>query len=345
MNTNIFEIIEKVTSRIEPFHSEFLADSFRNDRRLLNKFLFYISDKNINDLIHKFIDAEELIIKSEDSFEDYKRIDITIQDPISRSIIGIEVKTSDSSVSKNQLSFYYKNILQKYPNQKVIMVFLTPFNHENIPKDISPTLIQAISEFSIFNKQMRKSVHINWNDIVNLYDDMLINVNSLYIHHKEYITSKVTKESLLKRRVNSLARNRGLAEFLGEECVELFFDNLIKNNIKYHKDNTKITFNIGENIHNYNSLIHALEILIDSERLQKKSNKQNKVQLHLIGKYEHGLNGDFFKLFFSFINKYSYLWLEGKGRIGVRAAHTFHKSTGVSVFTIDEKNVVLYKNR
>jgi hypothetical protein len=345
MSTNIFEIIEKVTSRIEPFHSEFLVNSFRNDRELLNKFIFHLINKGIDKLIQKFIDAEELIIKSEDSFEDYRRIDITIQEPISMTIIGIEVKTSDSSVSKNQLSFYYNNILQKYPDHDVIIVFLTPFNHENIPKEISPNLIRAIAGFVDFNKLIPNSIHINWKELVNLYNNSQSNENSLYTAHKEYITSKVTNESLLMRRINSLARNRGLAEFLGETCMETFFDNLFNNNIISHEDDKKIIFNIGENINNYESLIDSFEILIDSEKLQKTSKKQNKVQEYLTNQYEHGSNGDFFKQFFSFINNYSYLWLEGTGRIGVRASHTLHPSSGVSLFTLDEDNVVLYKNR
>jgi len=345
MNINIFEIIDKVTSRIEPFHSEFLASSFRNDRGLLNRFLIHIKNKYNNESIQQFIEAEELIIKSEDSFEDYRRIDITIQEPISRTIIGIEVKTSDSSVFKNQLSFYNNNLLQKYPDHNVVIVFLTPFNHQNIPSEISPVLIHAITEFLDFNKQNQNSIHINWKDIVNLYNNSQSNENSLYTAHKEYITSKVTNESLLIRRINSLARNRGLAEFLGEECVETFFDNLFNNNIIRHEDDKKIIFNIGENINNYESLIDSFEILIDSEKLQKTSKKLNKVQEYLTNQYEHGSSGDFFKQFFSFINNYSYLWLEGTGRIGVRASHILHPSSGVSLFTLDEDNIVLYKNR
>jgi hypothetical protein len=178
-----------------------------------------------------------------------------------------------------------------------------------------------------------------------LYNGTQSNENQLYNDHKEYITSKVTNKTLLMRRINSLDRNRGLAEFLGEECVETFFENLFNNNIRYDEDDKKIIFNIGENIHNYESLIHSFEILIDSEKLQKTSKKQNKVQEYLVSKYERGLNGDFFKLFFSFINNYSYLWLEGTGRIGVRASHSLHISSGVSLFTLDEDNVVLYKNR
>lgn len=345
MNINIFEIIDKVTSRIEPFHSEFLASSFRNDRGLLNRFLIHIKNKYNNESIQKFIEAEELIVKSEDSFEDYRRIDITIQEPKSKLIIGIEVKTSDSSVSKNQLSFYYNNLLLKYPDYNVIMVYLTPFNHENIPHTISPTLIHSITEFVEFNKQIQNSIHINWKDLVTLYNNSQSNENYLYSAHKEYITSKVTDESLLIRRINSFDRNRGLAEFLGAECVETFFENLFNNNIQYDEDDKKIIFNITKNVQNYESLINSFEILIDSEKLQKTSIKPNKVQENLIRQYEQGSNGEFFKLFFSFINNYSYLWLEGTGRIGIRASHILHPSSGVSIFTIDEHNVMIYKKR
>ena len=147
------------------------------------------------------------------------------------------------------------------------------------------------------------------------------------------------------RRKNSLVKNRGLAEFLGEECVENFFEHLFNNNIRYGEDDKKIIFSIVKNIDNNESLIHSLEILIKSERLQKTSKKQNKVQEYLIRQYEQGSNGEFFKQFFSFINNYPYIWLEGTGRIGVRASHILHPSSGVSIFTIDEDNIVIYKKR
>lgn len=342
---NIFEIIEKVTSRIEPFHSEFLTNSFRNNKILLNKFFLLIRTSLTNDSINKFIASEELIIVSEDLFFDSKRIDLTIKEPKSKNIIGIEVKTSDASVSHNQLSIYHDNMIRKYSDYNILIVFLTPFNKQNLPHDISPEEIHAINEFSSFHKNIENSIHINWDDVVDLYENTLSYENKLYIDHKEYIKTEVTSESRLKQRIINMDRNRGLAEFFGEECVGNFFESLLENNITYHEDDKKMKFNLAENANNFDELINTFQILTNSDNLQKKSTKTNKVNKELIKRYENGSNGIFFRLFFSYIENHSYLWLEGKARIGIRASHNLYKSSGVSVFTIDENNVIVYKNR
>lgn len=345
MSTNVFEIIEKVTSRIEPFHSEFFAASLRNDKGLLNNFLMLIRNKNIDESYLTFSNINGLNITSENSFDDFKRIDITIQDPISKIIIGIEVKTSDSSVTKSQLAFYYYNLLRKYPNHNVVMVYLTPFNLLNIPDTVPATSIHAITEFSEFSNECRNSVHISWDDVVNLYNLEPDKINSIYQQHREYIISKITNKSLLIGRLSFIARNRDLAEFFGAGCVELFIDFLRKGGIKYTEDDKKIVFNISDNVNNYERLIQLFEILINSDQFQKKLRKHNKVEESLIRKYEQGVNGDFFKILFGKLNTYSYLWLDGTGRIGVRAFHKSHPNSGVSIITLDEANIVIYKNR
>ena len=50
-------------------------------------------------------------------------------------------------------------------------------------------------------------------------------------------------------------------------------------------------------------------------------------------------------MFFSTVKKYPYLWLKGKKRIGLRASHPLHKSSGVSLLTINTDFIEIVKER
>ncbi|WP_297085789.1 PD-(D/E)XK nuclease family protein [uncultured Draconibacterium sp.] len=341
---NIFKIIEKVTSRIEPFHSEFLADALRKNSSLLVGLLHLIQNQtriNLSDLIN----ANQFEVISEDSFDDNKRIDIVILSPASKDIVGIEVKTTDSSVRDNQLNEYYAKLTNKYPGKRIIFVFLTPYNIDNLPEEINPSNIKAIKEFSYYASNHTNSVHLNWDQVISLYQDLDNYAGSIFESHHDFIQKRVTNTAKLISRLSNLERNRGLADFFGEECVETFLEKIMDSNITYQENESNITFPIPNNTTAIGNLLSLFSILIESDNLKKTVKRQDRVEKALILSYENSSHGDFFISFFDLIHSYKYLWIEGKGNLGIRAAHESHPSSGVSLFTIDRNSIAIRKTR
>lgn len=343
--TNIFDIIGKVTCRIEPFHSELLTVILRDNKVFFKSFITHIFRFSKNDASISFIESDSIKVLSEDSFFDYKRIDIIIKEPNTKNIIGIEVKTSDSSVRNNQLMEYYDKMVEKYPDYRVFLVFLTPFNTKNLPKEIVPRQIAAINEFTIFQNLYPNSIHVNWDEVVNFYKaDSEFDTSILKIHYS-YIKSKITNQSRLITRISNVERNRGLAIFFGDECLDSFYEYITNNEIVFSERENELYFEISKNGNNHSELFNALKILIESDKLNKKAIKQNKISDELKQRYENGTNGDFFKQLFEFINGYPYLWMEGQRKIGVRVSHSLHPSSGVSIVTLNNDSLIIRKKR
>lgn len=341
---NAFEIIGNVTRRIEPFHSEFLTVALRDNLSFRNRFLNLILAEQNRDIIDNYLTSDKLEIRSEDILSENKRIDVVFKELKSKHIIGIEVKTTDSSVCNNQLQDYYDKMVEKYPGYSIFIVYLTPFNRLNLPEDVSLNQIHAISEFDNFNVGNKNSIHINWDEVVDLYEKSESVENNMFLNHYKYIKGTITDAARFKRRLIDIERNRGLVEFFGDKCVEDFYEKLSSGNFFYTEDEQMIYFNITDNVRNIGSLLSAFVILMESVKLKKNSRKKNQVEEELVKAYESGDNGEFFKQFFFVVNGYKYLWLQGKGKIGVRAAHDLY-SSGVSVFTLDENSVLIRKYR
>jgi hypothetical protein len=341
---NVFELIGNVTRRIEPFHSEFLTVALRDNHLFRNRFLNLILSEQDRDILDYYLTSDRLEVRSEDILSENNRIDVVVKEVKSKHIIGVEVKTTDSSVSNNQLHDYYEKMIEKYPGYNICIVFLTPFNKSNLPEEVTSSQIHAILEFDNFHVGIKNSIHINWDEVVDLYDKSDSIENSVFVNHYRYIKEEITDAARLKKRMIDIERNRGLVEFFGESCVEDFYEKISSGNFIYTEDDQMIYFNIDDNINNVDSLLSAFTILMESGKLKKLSRKKNKVEEELLEAYESGTNGDFFKQFFSIVNSYKYLWLQGKGRIGVRATHDSY-SSGVSVFTLNENSVQIRKYR
>lgn len=341
---NIFNVINSVTSRIEPFHSEFLSTSLKNDLKLRNLCLNLILPDNLK---KGFIDSsnnEILEIRSEEVFHNKKRIDIIVRDKKNKQIIGIEVKTTDSSVTENQLFAYLEGMQKKYTDYTIFIVYLTPYNRENIPTTILPDRIPSIREFDQFNKLYSESVHINWKDIIELYPKDNSD-NFLYYQHRQYIIETIIDDSNLINRIESIERNRGFSEFIGNTTFDNFINYLQKEKIIFHETESKFTIVLSENTDKFSKIINIIEILSSSENLNKTVTKRNEVDQKLIDSYESSNFKDFFIMLFSTIQEYSYLWLKGRNRLGLRACHSSHKSSGVSLLTISFDSIEIVKER
>ena len=112
---NIFDVIGKTTRRIEPFHSEFLAEALR---------VSATGNRSLFDAVWKLAAPEgwdvphEPRIESEKRLEDGKRIDICIFDQSQGRLVGIEVKTTKASAETGQLEAYLRGLCAKYGYEK-----------------------------------------------------------------------------------------------------------------------------------------------------------------------------------------------------------------------------------
>ena len=289
---NIFEVISSVTRRIEPFHSEFLSTSLRTNKKFRNQFLDLILPENLK---NGFIDSsnnEILEIKSEDVFQDKKRIDIIIKDKNSNQIIGIEVKTSESSITVNQLSSYLEGMKLKYTDYNIYIVYLTPYNQENIPEKISPDKVPSICEFLEFNNSYNQSIHINWGNVVKLYSTNNAD-NYLYGQHSQYIMDKIIDDSKLLNRIESIERNRGFSEFIGDETFYNFISFLNEKEISYDDIDNKFAIHLNKNEDKFTNIIKTIEILFLSESLNKGIIRKDEVNQDLIDFYTNTKFKDF----------------------------------------------------
>ena len=133
---------------------------------------------------------------------------------------------------------------KKHTDYSIYIVYLTPYNRENIPGTILPDRISSIREFDQFSKLYSESVHINWKDVVELYPNDNSN-KFLYCQHRQYIIEKIIDDSNLINRIESIERNRGFSEFIGNTTFDNFIHFLQKEDIIFHETENKFAATIG----------------------------------------------------------------------------------------------------
>ena len=176
---NIFETIEKTTTRIEPFHSQFLADALQasigSDRLLFNAVWRLAAPEVWEAPVRADINAEEFV-------PGQGRIDIAIRcDSPERRMVGIEVKTTDSSVEPGQLARYWNGLSEKFPEHAIVIAYLTPFNRKWAPDKADD--LATVREFDGFQANYPEARHISWLDIAAIPWDG----NELWRQHRLYV--------------------------------------------------------------------------------------------------------------------------------------------------------------
>ena len=161
---NVFETIRSTTGRIEPFHSQFLADaldaSLNGDRSLFEGFweLAKPPDWPI---------PRKATVKTEQDAGNGRRIDLCIQDDERRRILGIEVKTTSASVNAGQLEAYEQGLVHKNPGFDIAIAYLTPFNRKRAGK--AGDSLNTVQLFQAFAKESsRAGQHVSWLDVAEL---------------------------------------------------------------------------------------------------------------------------------------------------------------------------------
>lgn len=312
---NIFRTIRKTTRQIEPFHSQFFADalfaSFNGDQELIRGFLALAVDRDPDKPLPKVlnIDAETAV--------DSGRIDITIGDPESGSIIGIEIKTSEASSTKGQLSRYQSGLESCNPDTVVRIVYLTPFNRAYSPDRAS----RSIAEFESFSSTHPEARHLSWLQVSSLeWEDG----GDLWTQHQDYVREVICVDrQSSKRQLDSLFCPQSVIEFWSEldAAAPEHFDGEVR----------------FSQVIDTERLVGAFRILVESSEPNNSRIYKNMIDDQLRIEYERSNFGSIHTKIFA-LTRVRWAWVDGIKRYGLRVPHADH-SSGVSLCTVSSEGL------
>ena len=146
------------------------------------------------------------------------RIDLTLSVP-NRYLLGVEVKTRETSTTSGQLERYRDGLADTYPECDLAIAYLTPFNSQWAGHD-APTLPSA-REFRKFHEAFPAAVHMSWLDLAELE----WNGGELWEQHRAYVPKEIASQKRLDQwRPGS--RSRQLSDFFGPEAAAAFEERL-----------------------------------------------------------------------------------------------------------------------
>jgi len=337
----IFDLIRKVQTRTEPFHSRLLAWFLKCDPKFREAFLkaFVPSDFLVDSgVFDGSKEREAPTVRAEYPFETRERLDVHLQ--YSHAVIGVEVKVVDGSATPEQLDSYWKNLVESVPEKSKFMIYLTPFNEANAPPtmDGQTVRLRAVSAFEN-SLLVDYGTHVNWNEVVCLYPSATKSpFRELYDQHRDYIERFVCDIEQFNKTREALE----LSIFFGEETVKSFFKEMDNQGVSYDNEEKAIIIPLVENYDKAERVIEALRLFIESDRLKKGRRPQKRVKVpnEVLDGYTHGDFGRFYSQLFQYFESIPYLWLEGSGRIGVRVPHKSYSSFSICTIEEDKLNVL-----
>lgn len=319
---NIFDVIGETTRRIEPFHSEFLAEALRvsaTGNRSLFDAVWKLAAPDEWDIPH------EPRIESEERLKDGKRIDICIFDESQGRLVGIEVKTTKASAETGQLEAYLEGLCTKYGYGKndedcVAIAYLTPFNRKRAGDNADS--LPTVRIFDEFAKDFRNAVHISWLDIADIAWDG----NELWKQHQAYVHQRIANYGNLRSFVS---RDRSFDKFFSNEAVEGFWAALPSEGER--TPGAGVMINLASAELDPARLVRALEILVmDEENVSAGSVRHDEFPEDLRQRFLDSEFGNVHRAIFDLPARHGHVWLAGRGDYGLRVAHRRHGS-GVSL--------------
>lgn len=319
---NIFESIRRVTKRTEPFHSRFLADalvdSIGGDRSLFKAVWRMATPEGWKVPEQAKVGAEDVVEQG--------RIDISIKsDEPARRVLGIEVKTTDSSTTQGQLERYLEGLRETYDGYEVAIAYLTPFNRER-GADRAQSL-PTVREFDDFCKVHPTSRHVSWLDIAAIP----WNGNELWRQHQSYVRQHISSQ---KKLDITATRDRSLDRFFGGECVDAFWEALGDLGIA-SEDGGAVIELADRAPDSADRLAESLLILAtDGEGVAHNANRRDKISVDLRRQFLESPHCEIHKALFALSCHHGHVWLQGKRDYAVRVAHERYPG-GVSLVRSD----------
>lgn len=320
---NIFETIEKTTSRMERFHSQFLADalceSITGDRSLFEQLWRLVApcDWEIPEL------PDHVKIITEQPVET-GRIDICIRcSTPEHRVVGIEVKTVEESTESGQLERYRAGLQAKFQDCAVQIAYITPINEENAGEGAES--LPSIKEFTKFKKSNPTSRHVSWLELASIPWDG----NPLWRQHQAYVREHISSQEKLRAGVD---RNRDLASFFGADLAREFWKEVRTLQIEWDRHWAIIELESQQDVSAaVNSLRKGLKKLIRSDNVVDRE-RNDKFTGELRQRFRDSRFGEVHAALFDLAQQFDHVWVEGKYDYGLRVTHRDFPS-GVSLLT------------
>ena len=317
---NIFNTIESVTTRIERFHSQFLADALKASRR---------DDRSLFESVWRLMAPDNwpvparVRIETEESVQG-GRIDICIYAEESRNrVLAIEVKTVDDSTEPDQLCRYFAGLREHFLPQDIQLVYLTPFNADHAgDKASSLPTVKEFEGFKAAHPEAKDARHVSWLDVAEIRWDK----NALWEQHSEYVRGHISSKSRLGVGAE---RNRPLSAFFGGHQAQRFENELRK--LPHSIEGNRLIIDLAEQTDSklaVRTITDAIRMLLQGNNIEHRECDDDfsseRRRAFLDSKF-----GDTHRALFELSSSFPGLWVQGKGDYGLRIAHQNHRG-GVS---------------
>ena len=314
-NVNIFETMRTVTSRIEPLHTQFLADaladSLGGDGALFEGFWRLGAPKN-------WETPADALVEAEKDLEGHGRIDVCIRTESPARVLGVEVKTTDSSATRGQLARYRKGLESAHRDHDVAVAYLTPFNRQRAGEFADE--LPSVQEYERFAGEWPRSRHVSWLDVAEI--DWV--GDALWEQHKAFVAGWISSRERLRTRAG---RDRSFNRFFGDAAADEFWERMSGLGVEW-------TLQAGariplSRIGDADAFASAFEVLINSEEGVHRTTARRKDRFTngaaFCGSEFGGVHEALFRL-----SRFGWVWIRGEKDYGVRVAHHAHPG-GVSL--------------
>ena len=312
---NIFNVIRSVSSRVEPYHSAFLAamlrSSLASDRRLFDAFWrmatpgWQLPGGDVT------IHPEDLVVTG--------RVDLTLLEGESR-VLGVEVKTRETSTTAGQLARYREGLEAKYAEQDLAIAYLTPFNAQQAGDRASD--LPSVREFRRFAETFPRSRHLSWLDLADVDWDG----GELWEQHRDYVRSQIASPRQ-RAKWSGGGRLRGLSHFFGPNAADEFDDRLdaaVGDLDGYALDLARVQ--------DPAAFASTFRVLIESDAARGARGGRDTFDDASRERFLTAAAASVHQAIFALAVEYPSVWIEGTVDYGLRVAHPEHRS-GVSLVT------------
>lgn len=309
----------------EVFHSEFLGVAIRTslngDKSLFTGILDRCALKG-------WVRPRDAWVETEHVLGSSQRIDILIGDEKTGHVIGIEVKTTDETVPKKQLEDYRSKLCEKYGEENIAMVFLTPFNYDRAEAahEGAAEVMQSVEAFNEFSDDLDRVHHLSWRDLAEIDWE---EGGELWKQHQEYVCGHLAAD----RNVTDLfARSWSFSALLGKKAAYEVIKLLASRGTRPYKGGVEVDLRqYGGKPHELAAAVRTLIEQGEGVVPTKKTGGHFPDELRRDFVDTPGV-GAFHWALFRIAEQFENVWLQGISDYGLRVAHRC-KTGSVSLVT------------